>query len=329
MGGKSNKFGSFGLAVQTGKGVTAANPSVKFYLADGLSNPVNRELARFASTDGTPDRGALYVSQVSAALEVPIYLQKGGIALPFYGAMGAVAHSGIGPYTHTHTLADDLPWLTGFLMRGNDIFEVLPDLKLNTLGLEGAAGGPLIARLGILGLDVDFANVDTALTPLSLRDAAAMGLLFRESAGALKVDTVAQKLERFGLTISNQLALRQANDLNPYEIVRNGEREIDGSYAFLYQGPTTFPAYRNEFYGSAAGTDLSAVIARHAHDWTFTRDAASNQLGLLMPDCVYSAVPIPIGTGGETILVEGEFSVEKPAAGQQLTATVKDETATF
>lgn len=323
MSGISSRIGTFGIAKQTVKGTAAAAPKHKLEFAGQPSLMPLKERARFATTDAGRDPGDGYTSRLGVEGEVPLYAHFDALATLCYLALGSNADTGIGPdYTHTGTPADDLPWFTCWRQVGNQLFEKFVDCKLNRLALESQAGGPLMATLGIVGISAAFEASEPVLAALAQSSA----LLHPEAKGLIKLDTVAQPVDRFSFEITNNLSAWQADDYFPQDIDPGG-RELALSLGVRFTGATAFPKYREFFYGGDAGVALSPVVGVHAFEIEFLK-AANKSLKIALPQVTYAGVPVQPDPAGDPIHIDLACQVEKPAAAVICTTTVKDQAAT-
>lgn len=238
-------------------------------------------------------------------------------------ALGTNADSGAGPdYTHTATPANDLLWFTCWRQVGNQIFEKFTDCKLDRLSLESAAGAPLMATLGIQGITAAFEASEPVLAALT-----SPPLLHPEAKGRIKIDTVAQPIDKFSFEIKNGVSPYQADDYIPSDI-DPGARELSLALGTRFTGALAFPKYREFFYASDAGTVLSEVVGTHAFEIEFLR-AANKSFKIALPQVVYAGVPVQPNPGGEAIHIDLACEVEKPNSGDICTITTKDQAATI
>lgn len=326
MSGISARIGTFAIAKQSGKGVAAGAPTVKFEMAGQPSLAPVKERSRFSTTDSGRDPGDGYTSRLGVEGDVPLYGHFDGLAILNGLALGANADSGAGDFTHIATPANDGFWFTCWRQVGNVIFEKFVDCKLNRLAYESAAGGPLMATLGIVGLSANFEASEPVLAQL----AQASALLHMEAKGRIKIDTVAQLIDKFSFELTNGFSPYQADDYFASDI-DPGAREVSLSLGVRFTGATAFPKYREFFYGSDAGTTLSHVVGTHAFDIEFRKgDLATKTMKIELPQVTYAGVPVQPDPAGDPIRIDLACQVEKPAGATPIcTITTKDQTATI
>lgn len=322
MPGITSALGTVGLAKQSAKGSVASVPTVKLKLSSAPSLMPVKSRSRYVTTDTGRDNGGSFTSRLGVSGEFSCYAEPNAMGLLSYLALGTNADTGAGPYTHTATPANDLPYFTLFRSVGGVIFEVWEDCKLGRLSLEGGAGGAYQVTIGCEGLTSRLQAADTALAALD-----PAGLLFMEGAGTFKIDTVARAIHRLSLEINNNISSYQADNYFSQD-VDPGKREISLSVSTRFGGLSAWPDYHNFFYNSvAAPANLSPIVATRAMELLVARTAAlSWQVNL--PQVTYAGVPVQPDPGGDPIEIELSCEVEKPAASAIITAVSKDAVAT-
>lgn len=322
MPGYSSAIATIAIAKQTAKGAAAANPTVKWPLAGAPSLAVDKRRGRYSITDIGRDQGNAFTAGMSVGGDFQTYLHFDGFRLLAYLALGANADTGAGPnYTHTATPADSLPYFTLWRMIGNVIFEKWVDCKCTSLRVESAAGSPAMVNFGVVGISSTFEAADTALARLT-----SDGLLHMEAVGAFKFATVAQPLASSVFEIQNNVSGYQADDYI-FNDVDEGKRIVTYSFSTRFRGPTSFPKYREFYYGSDAGTAMSAVVGTQAFQVLYARNANSS-VQIDLPEITFAAVPVQADPGGDPIETTVACEVNKPAASPIVTVTTKDQSAT-
>jgi len=316
-----SNIGTIAIAKQSAKGTAAAAPTVKFALCDPPDISPLKETARYTMTDTGPDQGPAYTTRMGVSGSFPVYLHYDGFALLAYLIQGSNADAGATPnYTHTATPADTLPYCTIWRSVGNVLFEKYTDCKVNTLRIESSAGQPAKVMVAVEGILSNFLASDTVLARLT-----SPGLLHMEAKGAFMFGGTARKLHQLTLELNRNVAPYQADDYLA-EQIDEGQRVITMSFATRFGGATAFPDYRQFYYASDAGTDLSPAIGTQAFEVTFTRDVNSS-VDILLPQLKYAAIPVHADPGGAPIDVEVSCEVEKPAGSPICTIVTKDQTA--
>lgn len=320
MGGFSSGIGTVALAYQAAKGTPASTPQVRYNLAASPSLLPERTMGRYSHTGQGRDEGDAYTSLLAVQGEFSFYAHFDGFALPAYLALGAIADSG-GPtnYTHTITPADTLPFFTLWRQVAGNIFERWQDCKCSLLRLESSAGQPAVVTMGVMGVKSTFLASDPVLAALS-----SAGLMHWEAADAFKFAAAAQRLSRSTWEISNNVSGFQADHVT-YDDVDEGKRNVTYGFATRYQGPTSFPKYREHYYGSDSGTDLAPNVGTLAFDVEYVRNANAS-VKIELPQIKFAALPVQPDPAGDPIGMEVSCEVEKPSGSPICTITVKDQT---
>jgi hypothetical protein len=320
--GISGALGTIAIAKQTGKGVAATNPTQKFKLQAPPSLMPLKARGRYAVTDLGRDPGPAYTSGIGVGGEFSVYMEPAAMALLWYLVLGANADSGAGPYDHTATPANDLPYCTIWRMVGSVVFEKYVDCKLGRLAGSGTSGNPFVLTLGVSGITATLEAADTGLAALD-----PAGLLFPELEAALKIDTVARAVHKLDFEVNNNVSPYQA-DSYKYSDIDPGKREVSLSMAMRFAGLTAFPDYQGFWYGAGAlPRDLTPVVGTHAFEVTITRAVGLKQK-LTMPQITYAGVPIEPDPGGDPIEIELACEVEKAAGVPVITVVSTDAAAT-
>jgi hypothetical protein len=321
--GISSRIGWVGMAVQTAKGTPAASPTHTFFTSGSPSLAPVKERPRLSETDSGRDQGRAYTSLLRVEGDIPLYLRPDGAGLLFAAVLGANATTGSSPnFTHTATPANDMPWMTLWRNVGNSVYERFEDVKVSSLALEGSAGNPFTVTLSVIGTKSTFLTSPPSVTPLVSEP-----YIYHNAENKISIGGTARRVHNFSMTINNNASGYHADQLF-YSDVDPGDRGIDFSFATRFAGATAWPSYREFFYGSNVGTELSPVVGTQAVSITLEKNA-NTSVTLAMPDVSFAAVPVASDPGGAPIEVAVTCTVEKPAAGSIITVTTKDQTATI
>lgn len=321
--GISSRIGTIAMAKQTAKGAAATVPTVKFRTAGSPSIMPIKDRARLNTTDSGRDGGDSYTSQMRVEGSIPLYMYPDALGLIFGSALGTVVETGTTPnYTHTITPSNDMLWLTIWRMVGGVIFEKYTDCKITSIGIESTAGSPPIMTVGVIGITSTFEAADTALAPV-----ASFPYLHMDACDKIKFDTLDYSIGQVSLGLENGASGFQA-DCYTFDDIDPGNREVTLSALLRFNGPTTFPKYREYYYGTDAGTAMSPAVGTHAFEITYY-SSATLSCQILLPQVRFAAVPVNADPGGDPIEVDLSTIVEKPAAAPIMTVVVKDAKATF
>lgn len=174
-----------GFALQTAKGVAASAATHRSPLVAGTYLP-RRVLAEDPSSTTSALGTGSYPERIAALGDPTWVVRPKMLGLLLYGALGAKAVSGAGPYLHTFTIGATLPWLTAWSMLGDELFARVADTKVRSLELAARAGGLLTATASLAGLGSTSRDTPQAVA-LERTDA----FVHADAAGALLVEGVA------------------------------------------------------------------------------------------------------------------------------------------
>lgn len=147
----NRRLSSIGIALQAAKGTAAPTPIYGFGLLSGQTFGLEIAQAAEALTGGTlripqdVDRTGI---RPGFTFATRVYPQV--IPLLAYGALGAKAVSGAGPYLHTDSLAASLGWYTVWGKYGSEYFKIV-DCKFDQLTISWTRG-PIMVQGVIMGL---------------------------------------------------------------------------------------------------------------------------------------------------------------------------------
>ena len=230
------------------------------YLTGGGLAPV-KETADIEETTAGRLRITSYVKQVRADGSPSCVVRPDFIGLLLYGAMGAKAVSGAGPYVHVFTLASVLPYLTAWRRLGpaasGGLYEKFADCKVGQLVIASQAGGLLIATPTILGLGPSWLTAAEDTVAVEVANA----FLHADGEGALKVEGAAvASIESSEWSIGNGAVAIQGDAVSPY-IIAEGMLDITVKTTQLV---TDFALWNQYIYGDRdADRRRDAVARRH------------------------------------------------------------------
>ncbi len=314
------KLARVGLAKQSAKGTAATVPAFAFGIRDGgvfsAELPQEREeITQSASLIAPAANRGLVVP----GAEFSTRAYAGSIGLLLYAALGGIATTGTGPYTHTITPATALPWLSVFgQLDGNLIkaFDCLVDeLEISWDGVE-----PLEVSASMIGRSVEWPGSFGTVT-----NDEELAAYFRPVGGTFKVDVdsatpVTASIKAGSLKIANNVEAIDLSHLATPGEVWNGAQDIDVGLTLV---PDVLDDWRTILTGTAAGTSVSAVPIYGSFEVQFNLDA--NTFLKLAASRVAFAVEFPeADSGGGSVELPLEGLVVRPASGAPFTATVKN-----
>ena len=311
-----------GLAKQTAKGSAEAAPTFANGLTGGAVVSVDVAQSLNDQTSGSRMSGAVNRESVMPAVDYQTRMTPKSIGAMLHGALGSVATSGAGPYTHVITPADDVPYYTAFGKLGANIYSV-QDVKIDSLGFSFEQANPIEISASGMGTVIGFPATFTA----SVDESAASYL--DTAAGTFKLDVdsgtpVVASIRSGSISIANNLnQIQLAGSISPSDIMV-GRQEIECSFELI---PENLNDWRTVVTGSSAGTTASADPVYGSFEITFSDGTNSVKLEALR---VAFTVDFPDAdpAGGQVVLTLAGLVV-KPSGGAALTATVINSQATY
>lgn len=279
------------------------------------------------SEDDLNQTGASRVTEARDRTGVLPSVQFETLAMPvsigrlLMAALGSVATSGTGPYVHTFTPGDTVPYNT---LRGrlDDQNLEIPDAKLDELTLSFDGAGSVRASCTFQGLDLTF----DATAPATAQELANAGT-FKGVGGTFSVGGTSAKVKSGSITVGNSLeAVQLATSVLPDDI-------IEGAVACtvsLTIVPDDLDLFREVVTGSPSGTSVSADVLYGALDIDLA--GANGSTASLDFDATKAAFSVafpdsdPNGGPAELAL---EAVVVQNSGGDDFTFTLTNDTATY
>jgi hypothetical protein len=315
-----------GLARQTAKGSAAASPTFGLPTRGGGLLVVEVEQdpdpLTWRDTYRTPYEADRKAVRPGMSLATRAYLRALGLLL--YGALGQISSSGTTDYTHTITQASSLPYLTAWTLLGTERAKVV-DCKVDELAISWDGRGLLDVDVTLLGLTSSFGeSAFTAATDEST------GERLSPVGSTLKVDVgsatpVVAPVRAGEFRIRNNLTrLELASSVLPADVVE-GASEVTCNLTLV---PDDLGDWREFLTGTASGTSATAAPIYGSVDLLF-QIAANKSLQIVIPRCAFT-VSFPEGdTGGGPVELSLEGTALRQASAGAVTATLKNQVASY
>ena len=276
----NRNYGMFGIGVQSGP--AAAEPAASFPASSdspGIDASTTTAPARVTNgrRDTTIDR---YISGSESKATVTTLAFPRMLGLLLYSALGSVATTGSGPYTHDVTMGDNLPALTFTQQVGapDAALQTLDGCKVDNVTIEAEGTTPPSVQMELAGCAAKW-----------LAETTWQGEAFDESEGYYRT-TDAEVL--FSLTDGNavavpasvvlsKLSLAIANNVSAGtgfgEVEPRLQQEGAATVTCSLEGTTdSTDLYRAVKTGSASGTEIANTIVTGALQVTFEHSSNSD-----------------------------------------------------
>jgi hypothetical protein len=152
MGGLRGNQASFGFAKQTVKGLPVSALTDRMPFSGGSIQP-SRTIDNLSETDANRDQGVAFLQTYGVEGAPEVYARDTNMHHVLEAGLGTIGDAGSGPYTHTITPGNTLPYYTMYREIGGALFEYFRDCKVNELTISADAGQPLTAALNVMGRD--------------------------------------------------------------------------------------------------------------------------------------------------------------------------------
>lgn len=318
MAGLSGFQGYFGAARQTAKGTAAATPKYANPFTGGSAGP-ERVVERLQETDNNRDPGSAYLVRGGAAGSPELYVRPESFPIYAVGALGKIATSGAGPYTHViDTATGKLPYFSYFKQVGGKVFERYEDCMVNSLTVRSEAGQPLTAVVNFMGLSSTISTTEWASAPTPDADDP---WYYHQATVTLGGATVAN-VRSFEVTVENNLSQQQTDAIPLYDVVP-GRRDLSFSLDMIFDDTTAYNAYKTWMYG--AGTTQSSTLQTTSVLLSFAN--GTDTLSIDIPSAAYEEFPVDPDAGGDPVVASIRGAGIRPASGSFTTWTVINSTA--
>lgn len=301
MAGHSGQFYTLAIGRQSAKGTPQTTPKFKMRLTGGLVAP-DPNVIDLPETDSSIQRSssAKVGQQVAGAIEG--FARADEISFLAYGALGATA---LGGSTHTATASPTPPYFTLYsAFDSTFLVDRYSDCRIPELTIRGGSGQALGYSASFLGTTALHGETDPVLTPSAMDPLTYPDVLV--TLGGVTTDIVTG----FELTSSKGSFPIQGDTGMALSDVMLGRWSVTG---FLDVLAETDAKWRLWLTNSTSGTATSPVIATEALTITATRDAATNEVSMVMTAVELRRIGIAPNPDGSPVFYRYEFAA-KPQA---------------
>jgi len=321
-----------GLSKQTAKGAGATSPATfGFGVTSGkvFDVPLTQDYEDQTLAGGASDRFSPAVNRTEANPAVVFQTRawKASVGAFLLGVLGADSVAGTGPYTHTITPAQTLPYWTIFAKYGaGGENEKLVDCIIDEVTIGWDERKPLTVDASILGI-----TPTTHTTTFTATNDDTVQPYFLPVGGTLTLDTgsntpAAAQVKGFSCKISNSsVPIPLSKAILPDDIFP-AEQMVEGTVTLV---PNDFGDWLKIITGTATGTAVQSAPQYGSLSMLVQIDANS-QLTLATSYCAFTA-PFPDSDPkGGPMELDLAFSTLRPTGGgAAFTGTVKNGTATY
>jgi hypothetical protein len=311
-----------------GTAATVGAAGYKNKIVAGSAHP-ERNIERLNETDSSRDQGNAFISSFGAGGDPTVYVRDSTLGLLLTGVLGGDAVSGVGPYVHTITPANALPYFTiwrYFEAQTNDVYERFEDCVITSLTIHGEAGQPLTAQFSFMGRKaVRLASDPTSTITDDLQAPYLMAEGSASPGGAsnftINGTAAVATISSFDYTVDNNAAVQQTNDFYPYDIAP-AKRLVTVGFDMIFE---TYTEYAVFHYGAGPGTTPTATIGEANTQFVFTKTAVTNIISLAVPKFTYEEFPLENNTDGTPITVAARGSANRNGVSAITTAIITNQ----
>lgn len=326
MSGIAASVAAIGVAKQSVLGTLITPATFGHGVAGGQVANAEIEQDRDDITSGSRDYTHVNRTSAVAGADFETRAFPKSVGLWLYGALGADAVSGAGPYTHVLTGADTLPYLSLYGLLGPSVYTVR-DAVVDELTFSWDGPAPLELAVALVGTVLGFAGSYAPTTD----EARAKYLVPAGGTFQLSVSTATPATAR---VTSGEIGI--GNNVEPIILagsvvptdVHPGRRELTSNLTIV---PTDLSAFREAVTGSTGGTTAAEYPVEGSFSVKFVDPSAPSTThltiaGTRVPFLCSLPEADPDGGAAE---IELEGIPVLPASGAALSFTLVNGQATY
>lgn len=203
-------------------------------------------------TEAEESEAIIVSSRGDGSISLPAAYMNAGLGMLLEAALGSIATTGAGPYTHTATTDKDLPSYTIEAVRGDSgNSQVFTGMRCNTFELSADAQG--LGELSVAWLGKGSGARGSTGTIPAL--AGAPYRVLGAHGGTLSFNSVTYKIKSARFRVNNKLKeIAEYGDTEPGDVMIDGMREISLEVTFFERADTLHAAFQ-------AGTQAALSLA--------------------------------------------------------------------
>lgn len=312
-------------AIQSAKGVVATAPTHKFVLSGDASLDPGRNIIELPETDATSQQPDSVVVGSSPAGGWGGWLRASEFAFLARACMGANTDSGAGPYTHTATFSQAMPYLTMWDVIPGLLCTKFVDARIGSLAVQGEALAGVSYQVTAMALSAILNEPEPTLPAAAATDAALAYPGVWVTVGGSHPGTH----DAFSITINRNLAMLRGDlGLASYDVVP-GIIGVEGSFRRIFENDDAY----NQFHGgSAAATALTPTIYTEAlllEIGATVGGAAAIGVAFSSTAMQYTETAVPVNVDGTPVIMTRSFRTKRAATiANNLSVVTKNNLAT-
>ncbi|MBA2642656.1 MAG: hypothetical protein H0U82_07010 [Actinobacteria bacterium] len=305
MAGHSGQFYILGIGRQTVKGTPQTTNKFRMRLTGGAVVP-DVQVLDLPETDSSIQRSRAVKGGQLLGGAIEGFIRSDEISFLAYGALGASAVTGAGPYTHTATAAAAPPYFTLYSVYDSTaLVDQYIDCRIPELTIRGGGGQALGYSAGFQGMT----TVHGATDPGTPVPSAVEPLVYPNVTVTLAGSAVADIVESFEVTSSKNVAVVQGDTGVAPSAVELGRWSVTGTMTILFE---TDAKWRLWTTGSTSGTTASTSLSTEALTITATR-SASDEVSMVMTLVELRQIGLTPDPSGEPLRMTYAFSAQPQA----------------
>lgn len=322
MGAVQKRLVQLGIAIQSAKGVAAAAPVHVVGLTQGKVYDVELEEQDLDTTwdnrvlAGHDRLGGMPVTDATSVV------MPESIGTLLRAALGAVLTTGAGPYVHTFTTANTLPYVTLWGRYGSDSARIV-DAKVDELEIAWERSGAATVKYKIMGCTFD-ASIAFPTPGVGVPETVVDGVL-KAFGGTFTIDSVTSRVTGGSIKISNSLTPINPCNLAVPEDMFEGNVVIETNLKVI---PEDLTSWRKVITGSTSGSAVSPNPLYGALELgftgpstvTLTAEVPKMRISTSMPDAEAGGGPAELSVVGTVVI---------PSTGSPVEVVLTNSVATY
>lgn len=313
---------------QSAEGSPLATPAFEIPMGGGMVGP-ERETDELPWTNETQDAVGSFVRRHGGIIDVTLPVLPVSAGAILEGVLGARSSGGSGPYTHTITPSDTLPWMTWFYAQPGGNYWTVSDAKLDAWELSWEPGSPLEMSVTGAGKTTtrtqpaakwSAATLDEAVDPFFTY----IGATMKFEAASTTPSTTVSNIAGGRISVNRNIDRIQTDGIN-HEYAVEQKRDIEVSLDdVVFENNDLINSI---FTGSTTGTSMAGTVTYGSCEFLFLGSdqaaAATRSLKITLPRVLWSIDRVPeADPSGDTLRYTVTGSASKPAAAASITAVL-------